>query len=459
MSVPSGNPPRKDQGRYWLVASVCVVLLGGIALLSLFVISDEGPPDISAFGPPPPATGPDVTCFNQAIAKVAEKMPDQLVNKYPPELLARIRAEIQDMLEGKRERHFVSISGDYPVIEMVAGYRWDQDVADILLQTAATAGLWQALDEALAAPDDPSFGWGDKKFVGLFRLSNWLVIRLHDELNKGDSAAVLQSLRRLFLLGKKLEQNASTFEDWLVSLSIRSKACQLIGKILPELHAPPGLLCSLAAEIDRFRPEAENVRTAFRGEIVFINRQKDVIWPDAKHKGIAGLWDNIIFKKNQTARLYGELFQDAHRLLARDADNYAAIKSRVAAMKNSWEVRVERGRKYIINKDGWYTLEPMIRFYEVRSFHAARSVHSLAQAALALRAWQSVHGTLPDTLDALVPASLPSVPIDYMDGNPIRYWQETGELWTIRRDDFLPEDDTEYTLRLFPPGLKPSPAP
>jgi hypothetical protein len=451
MSVSSGNPPRKDRGRYWLVASVCVVLLGGIALLSLFVISDEGPPDISAFGPPPPAVSPDVTCFNQAIAKVAEKMPRQLVDEYPPELLARIRAEIQDMIEGKRERHFLSISGDYPVIEMVAGYRWDQDVADILLQTAATAGLWQALDEALAAPDDPSFGWGDNKFVGLFRLSNWLVIRLHDELNKGDSTAVLQSLRRLFLLGKKLEQNASTFEDWLVSLSIRSKACQLTGKILPELHAPPGLLCSLAAEIDRFRPEAENVRTAFRGEIVFISRQKDVIWPDKKHKGMAGLWDNIIFKKNQTARLYGELFQDTRRLLAKDADNYAAIKPRVAAMKKSWEVRVERGRKYIINKDGWRVVESMSHFSPVISFHVARSMHSLAQAALALRAWQSVHDALPDTLDALVPACLPSVSIDYMDGNPIRYWQETGELWTIRRDDLPPgDDDTEYTLRLPP---------
>ncbi|MDR1281583.1 MAG: hypothetical protein LBK99_12265 [Opitutaceae bacterium] len=451
MPAPFGNPSRKDHGRRWLAVSVSLVLLGGIALPGLFVISDEGPPDIAAFGPPPPAVGPDVTCFNQAIAKVVGKMPRQLADKYPPELLARVHAEIQDMIDGKRERHFVSISGDYPVIEMVAGYRWDQDVAGILLQTAAAAGLWQALDEALTAPDDPSFGWGDNKFGSLSRLSSWLTIRLRDELNKGDSAAALQSLRRLFLLGKKLEQNASTFQDWLVSLNICSETCRLTGKILPELHAPPGVLCSLAAEIGRFRPETENARTAFRGEIVFINRQKDAIWPDRKHKGMAGLWDNIIFKKNQTARLLGECIQDTLRLFARDAGNYAVIKPRVAAMKKSWEVRVERGRKYIINKDGWRVVESMNGFYEVISFHVARSMHSLAQAALALRTWQAGHGVLPDTLDALVPACLPSVPIDYMDGNPIRYWQETGELWTIRRDDLPPgDDDTEYTLRLPP---------
>ncbi|MDR0353658.1 MAG: hypothetical protein LBI02_10055 [Opitutaceae bacterium] len=449
------NPSSKNRLHYWLIAILSAMLTGGIALFALSIILDERPPDISAFGPPPPAVAPGIICFNQAIAEVAKKIPGSLTDKYPPAILDRLRAEIQDMLNGKRENPYLFfIDEDYPMQEMAGGHRWEQDIADILLQAAVAAGLWQALDEALAAPDDPSFGWGDDKFGGLFRLSRWMTMQLRDELKKGDSAAALHSLRRLFWLGKKLEQNASTYGDWSVSLGIRSNACRLAGEILPELHAPPGLLCSIAADIGRFRPEAENARTAFLGEITLINRQKDTLWPDRKYKGMDRLKDNIIFKKNQTARLYGECCRDIMRLFAESAGNYAAIKPRADAHEQSWAARAKRAKKYIINKDGWYVMEPLSNCSgHMKYFYRTGALHSLAQAALALRAWQAGHDALPGTLEALVPACLPSVPIDYMDGNPIRYWKESGEIWTIRREDFKPEDDDlrkEYTFHLPP---------
>jgi hypothetical protein len=45
----------------------------------------------------------------------------------------------------------------------------------------------------------------------------------------------------------------------------------------------------------------------------------------------------------------------------------------------------------------------------------------LAMTAIALRRWEIRHGKLPNSLNELVPDMLPSVPIDPMDGKPLRY--------------------------------------
>jgi hypothetical protein len=62
---------------------------------------------------------------------------------------------------------------------------------------------------------------------------------------------------------------------------------------------------------------------------------------------------------------------------------------------------------------------------------------SLARTAIALRRFQLRHARLPDALAELVPAFLPSLPIDGMDGQPLRYRRESTNqflLWSIGED-------------------------
>jgi hypothetical protein len=51
----------------------------------------------------------------------------------------------------------------------------------------------------------------------------------------------------------------------------------------------------------------------------------------------------------------------------------------------------------------------------------AETERSLVIGAIALKRYSLRHGRLPDTLDALVPEFLSSVPVDYMDGKPLKY--------------------------------------
>lgn len=62
-----------------------------------------------------------------------------------------------------------------------------------------------------------------------------------------------------------------------------------------------------------------------------------------------------------------------------------------------------------------------------------RAAVSAFEALVATRRYHADHGTLPDTLDALVPCYLPAVPVDYFDGAPIRYSREYRAVWSVGR--------------------------
>ena len=51
----------------------------------------------------------------------------------------------------------------------------------------------------------------------------------------------------------------------------------------------------------------------------------------------------------------------------------------------------------------------------------AETERSLVICAIALKRYSLRHGTPPASLDALVPEFVLSVPIDYMDGKPLKY--------------------------------------
>lgn len=61
----------------------------------------------------------------------------------------------------------------------------------------------------------------------------------------------------------------------------------------------------------------------------------------------------------------------------------------------------------------------------------AETDRSLVLSAIAIKRYALRHGKLPSKLDGLVPEFLPTVPVDYMDGKPIKY---------------RPNDDGSYTL-------------
>jgi hypothetical protein len=70
----------------------------------------------------------------------------------------------------------------------------------------------------------------------------------------------------------------------------------------------------------------------------------------------------------------------------------------------------------------------------LRALANTRSRASLVRTKFALRQYYDEHGELSATLEVLVPQVLDSVPLDWMDGAPIRYDPARGVVWSIGDD-------------------------
>jgi hypothetical protein len=78
----------------------------------------------------------------------------------------------------------------------------------------------------------------------------------------------------------------------------------------------------------------------------------------------------------------------------------------------------------------------------------AETERSLVICAVALKRYTLRHGSPPPSLDALVPEFLPAVPMDYMDGKPIKYRLGAGGAFTLYSVGENGRDDGGDTVML-----------
>lgn len=85
-----------------------------------------------------------------------------------------------------------------------------------------------------------------------------------------------------------------------------------------------------------------------------------------------------------------------------------------------------------------------MRSYEkiMPSIAVTQSTRGMVSVAVALRRWEQEQGPdLPASLAQLVPRYLSALPVDFMDGKPLRYDREKRIVYSIGKDliDNIPE--------------------
>jgi len=122
---------------------------------------------------------------------------------------------------------------------------------------------------------------------------------------------------------------------------------------------------------------------------------------------------------HQDQRRYLEKMQ----LLLQIAREAATQKSHVEAMQALDEYHMAIANQDFYDALRFPTSERSLTTlsHVLKSSMRAETERSLTLCAIALKRHSLRHGKAPDTLDALVPELLATVPIDYMDGQPIKY--------------------------------------
>ena len=67
----------------------------------------------------------------------------------------------------------------------------------------------------------------------------------------------------------------------------------------------------------------------------------------------------------------------------------------------------------------------------VKKAMKAETERSIATCAIALKRYSILHGKSPTSLDSLVTEFLPSLPVDYMDGKPLKYRRNADGGFTL----------------------------
>lgn len=77
----------------------------------------------------------------------------------------------------------------------------------------------------------------------------------------------------------------------------------------------------------------------------------------------------------------------------------------------------------------------------LRKVMTVKTEQNMVMTAIALRRYELQYETLPITLDQLVPAFLKVVPLDYMDGQPLRYQKKSNEAFLLYSVGLNGKDD------------------
>lgn len=180
---------------------------------------------------------------------------------------------------------------------------------------------------------------------------------------------------------------------------------------------------------------------------------------DLRENDYLGVFPDLGMPDWAFKRLYVPIYwfawrhQDAALVLARWNQLIAELERRLAGYWNESSPGGTDGESLDLfpgfpppsNQGGWYDRwkHPLSHTSALSAESLARNVfrfrtsRALTQTALALHLNRAHQGNFPTSLAALVPEELPEIPIDPMDGKPLRYRLEsdaTFNLWSVGLD-------------------------
>jgi hypothetical protein len=422
-----------------ILALVYGIPLAAITVLAYLWLRDEPPPydeDLKVQRIQIPEDKNALTFFLQAVEKL--DMPSRDVP-----LASQAKVQSEEGAGPENERDLFN--------EIAEGKRWDGPfVEKVLKRNAEALALWE---KGMAAPHFQTFEVKSINDViphvfSYHAIANLVTVRARAAAKRGDSQAALAEGLKLVRFGRRIEGDKGCLVEYLVvGLWIKHMGMEVIRQALVDSTLPPARLRHCASELSKYPIDADGLGDAFRNEYVV---QMEVIDGLTSHKyspaflsqiggspswpspGWALLWEAIrvvSFKPQATRRTFAENarfgiqnvpkpFKD----MAPEDPNIRDFSLARGALSGNLLGRV---CCRLLLSGAWGALELKCR---------GNVELAATRILLAMKAYKLDKGTLPRTLDELVPQYLDAVPIDDYDGKPMRYNAAKKVVYSVGRD-------------------------
>lgn len=352
--------------------------------------------------------------------------------------------------------------------DWLQGKNWDQAKVDELLSQNREA--LARLDRALALP---GFQFEEMKSIDqkveyltpimdLWRVKNLSAISRWRQ--KKEHTAIEESFQTLEL-GHRILNGGGVLIHFLVGIAVETNALNNFSRFASDASLQQiGELKSAILRLETYADHTDSLINAMKAESVgFTKIIGDIT---SRRLSLANMsitpappLDNmsmrLLFQPNNTRILFAETY----RQIIMEAPLIYDKAEKEPGWLKTYKTKSSMERLLSPNAAGnmlcAIAMSPVISIVSKKCRITAQV--RMTQVLLAVRCHWLEHGKLPDTLDELVPAYLPAVPIDEYDGKTLRYSAARKVIYSVGKDlidsggdlsDDNKERDKEPTLKI-----------
>ncbi len=292
-----------------------------------------------------------------------------------------------------------------------------------------------------------SFGLSDSK-----KATEWLSVAAVYHLHAGDAASAVDDVRAMLALTQALRD-----ERFAISELVRIAMARIAVGVTWEILQSPAVTDAQLAQLQNGWTNLDFIKS---GENALAMERVGGAITLAKWRASPALFASDLKKDQDAAAKYGLDDDDEESFLAR-----ATTKPRIYLWRYWWsypdQLRSLKGYEVLLtsmrmaqtngsfasamdyqtneleklrfpqDNDGLFAANPdfhsllsqsiAVMVTYIKRIRAAAVAQQIATTAIALKRYQLKNGNYPLNLDALVPEFLPVVPLDPVDGKPLRY--------------------------------------
>lgn len=273
------------------------------------------------------------------------------------------------------------------------------------------------------------------------KLSDLKRLGAQRRIQAGEIDVALVEAIEILRFGRGFQRSRGSLIHFLVGQTIASRGQRLLAEIIQtgQLDAedldlvetilaettviPTEFIETLKVEYQGFKPMIEDLD---QGDIDLASLTGSSSFSTAR------VPTPLTFKKNRTILL----FADAYRQMIEEVP-LARSEAPNLALQDAEQYQRERWR-YVLsgNTIGYILYGVAIPAVDglLDRFAVLESAHALLRVQVALERYRQETGEFPPDLAALVPRFLDAIPVDRLDGQPLRYDPEAGVIYSVGLD-------------------------
>ena len=274
------------------------------------------------------------------------------------------------------------------------------------------------------------------------------------QIVRGEIAAAVEVVGDLLMLSRTIQSDAESIVCWLVAGGTRDFALSIAAQIVASGKAPDEELRRMLAAL--LVGDSETLRRCARqtvnNEFVYVfgtaqhiidtdvhefvdafGDPQGVLNSDMRYGWTSGPTSRFAYHPNRTKKFYVKIAARAKELLSCDYDKDAWV----SFDRESKSALPRLFGRFIPNHVGWYLFVRVFPAYNelVMDLSLGEFGVSASKVVVAAELYRRKTRRRPESLDALVPEFLPSVPTDPFGlGAALKYDAERGVVWTVGRN-------------------------